>query len=323
MMRRAWRRWTTVAALITAAVVGPGKARAEEAFACGPRDVRGVAAADAETAVALVCRAIRRESAGVGRYEVSLGTLGRAVVLAVDRLEPPGSVTARLEGIEEVEVAAPRAARAIVRGEPFASTQRVDNLLEPETRVAPVKRGAVRFAAGVADVETAGLGARATGFSLGLQYVTPRFSLPVDLRFAFDDADYPAASAELFAVSLGGRYFTSTRAVSPFVGAGMGLLWLDATEGAFPGDDAYAARYFYGDTLQVAPYLEIGAEALRFHRGRIGIFARVDLPLSALKSPETSYSEWDPRTNAPGPERVVPGMSHYVAPVSIGVTVSF
>jgi opacity protein-like surface antigen len=298
-------------------------ARAVEPFQCGPKDVHGVAADDAETAAALVCGALRRESGGAGRFEVSLGTLGSAIILTVERREPSGSVSARLERLEEIEVAAPRLARALVRGEAFTSTQRVDNLLESETRSAPVKHGAVRFAASVADVETPGLGARATGFSLGLQYVTPRFALPVDLRFGLDEDRYPAARASLFAVSLGGRYFFSTRDTSPFAGAGMGLLWLDASEGAFPESAAGNAGYFAADTLQVAPYLEVGVEALRLHRGRVGLFVRVDLPLSTLKSPETRYYEWDAAADGPGSERVVPGGTRYVAPVSIGVHVSF
>jgi hypothetical protein len=256
---------------------------------------------------------------------VSLGTLGRLVILSVERLEPRRSETVRLDGIEEVEVAAPRLARALASGETFPATQRVDNLLEGETRPTPVKRGSVKFAAGIADVETPGFGARGTGFSLGLQYATPRFSLPVDLRFAIDDDgyDYAAPQVSLFAVGVGGRAFLSRRNVSPFAGAGLGMLWLHASEGAYPGYEGATGPYFDADTLRVAPYVEVGVEALRLHRGRLALFVRADLPLSSLESPQIRYQDWDPRTNAPGREVVIPGESRYVVPLSIGVTVAF
>lgn len=308
----------TTGLLVALLSAGAPSAAGEDAFACGPRDAPGVAAADTATAVGLVCAEIRRESGGRGRYEVSLGPLGRVAILVVERLDEPRMLSVRLEGIEEAEVAAPRVARAIVRGEPFPATQRVDNLLEGEARAAPTKRGSTKFAAGVADVETPGHGARGTGFQLGLQYATPRFALPVDLRLAFDDAEYGEPQVDLFSISVGGRGFLSSRNVSPFLGGGLGMIWLHASEGTGP-----YSTWFDADTLRVAPYVEAGVEALRLHRGRVALLVRVDLPLSPLRSPEIRYSDWDPRTGAPGPEIVLPGTSRYVAPVSIGLTVAF
>lgn len=308
--------------LVALLSAGAPSAAGEDAFACGPKEVQGVAATDAATAVGLVCAQIIRESDGRGRYVVSLGTLGRVVILVVERLDESRSVTVRLEGIEETGVAAPRVARAIVRGEPFPATQRVDNLLEGEVRPALTKRGSVKFAAGVADVETPGHGARGTGFQLGLQYATPRFALPVDLRLAKGDAEYGEAQVDLFSISVGGRGFLSTRNVSPFLGGGLGMIWLHASEGTDPYSGE-ASTWFEADTLRVAPYVEAGVEALRLHRGRVALFVRADLPLSPLRSPEIRYSDWDPRTGAPGEQVVLPGSARYVAPVSIGLTVAF
>jgi hypothetical protein len=330
-MRRPWERATRgvggvglAAGVLAALLVAGGRAdAAQEAFACGAGELRGVAAADAQTAVGLVCAELRRESDGHGRFEVSLGTLGRLVILSVERLDQARSVTVRLEGIEELQVAAPRVARALVRGEAFPTTQRVDNLLEDEARPALVKRGSVKFGAGVADVETPGFGARGAGFSLGLQYATPRFALPLDLRFGFDDAQYGEPQVDLFSISVGGRGFLSKGDVSPFLGAGLGMIWLHASEGFSPYSGETGTSYFDADTLRVAPYVEAGVEALRLHRGRVALFVRADLPLGSLESPEIRYADWDPRTGAPGPETVIPGASRYVVPVSIGVTVAF
>jgi len=305
------------------ALLAPGPARADEPFACGPKDVTGVPAADADTAVGLLCAGLRREAGGKGRFEVSLGTLGRIAILGVERLDEARSVTVRLEGIEEIQTAAPRVARALVHGEAFPATQRVDNLLEDETRSALVKRGSVKFGAGVADVETPGFGARGAGFSLGLQYATPRFALPLDLRFAFGDAQYGEPEVDLFLISVGGRGFLSKGNVSPFLGGGLGMLWLHASEGFLPYDGQAGGPYLDNDILRVAPYVEAGVEALRLHRGRVAFFVRADLPLGPLESPEIRYADWDPTIGAPAPETVLPGSSRYVVPVSIGVTVTF
>jgi len=311
------------ATLAALAGLGVGPARAEEPFTCGAGEISGIPPADAETAVRLVCDAIRRESGVRGQYEVSLGTLGRLVILSVAGREPPRSEAVSLDGLEEIEIAAPRVARALAGGEAFAATQRVDNLLETETRKPPVKRGSVKFCAGIADVETPGFGARATGFSLGLQYATPRFTLPFDLRFGLDDPEAGEPEVDLFTISVGGRYYTSKRDVSPFFGAGLGMVWLHAGEDGYPYSETPDGGYFYADHLGVAPYVEAGVEALRLHRGRIALFVRADLPLSWLESPEIQYQDWNPRTNTPGEWRVIPGESRYVVPVSIGVTVAF
>jgi hypothetical protein len=181
----------------------------------------------------------------------------------------------------------------------------------------------VKFGASVADVETPGFGARANGFSLGLQYATPRFSLPLEMRFAWDDDDYPApdTSVDLFSISVGGRAFLSTRNVSPFVGAGIGTLWLSASESE-GGHQDYQS--FYADETVVAPYVEVGVEALRLHRGRVALVVRADLPLSSLERPEMIYPGYDPRTGQPtGRDTVVPAESRYVAPVWIGLSVAF
>jgi hypothetical protein len=178
----------------------------------------------------------------------------------------------------------------------------------------------------VADVETPGFGARASGFSLGLQYSTPRFSLPVDARFAFDDwGEGRDSQVDFFSISVGGRGFLSKRDVSPFAGAGLGMHWLSAEKGHAQYHDDQPYQSFYADRLVVAPYVEAGVEALRLHRGRLALLVRADLPLSSLESPEYRYhTGYDPHTGRPtGEEQVVPSESHYVAPVWIGVSVAF
>ena len=217
-----------------------------------------------------------------------------------------------------------RVADALAHGLAFSATQRVDNLLEGETRPAKAKKGSVKFTVGVADVESIGHGARAAGFSLGLLYATPRFALPAEMRFAWDDSGIGEPSLDLFSFSVGGRGYLSKRDVSPYVGGGVGILRLQADEGFYPYEGARGSRYFYAERFGVAPYVEAGVEMLRLHRGRIGLQVRADLPLWSLESEAIDvYAPWDGRGPDPDAVAIYPAESRYVVPVSIGVTVAF
>jgi hypothetical protein len=296
-------------------------AGADEPFRCVLKEAGGLSAVEAGTAVGLICDDLRRESGGQGTFEIRLGVLGSLVNVTATRLDTGESISVRAGGLEEVPLASARIAEALVHHRTLASTQRVDNLLVEETREARVKRGSVKFTLGVADLESIGHGARGAGFSLGLTYATPRFALPAEMRFAWDDNAYPEPGISLFSVSLGGRGYLSKRDVSPFVGGGLGLLWLDAHGGEYPYPGGPSSGYFQAESLGVAPYVEAGVEVLRLHRGRIALHVRADFPLAALHSEEIEvWSEWDRPGSAP---RVYPAQSRYVVPVSIGLSVAF
>ena len=296
-------------------------AAADEPFQCLLKEANGISAAEAGTAVGLVCDDLRRESGGRGTFEIRLGVLGSLVNVSATRLDTGESISVRVEGLEEVPLASTRIAEALVHHRALTTTQRVDNLLVEETREARVKRGSVKFTLGVADLESIGHGARAAGFSLGLTYATPRFALPAEMRFAWDDNTYPEPGISLFSVSLGGRGYLSKRDVSPFVGGGLGLLRLEANEGEYPYPGGPSSGYFQAEWLGVAPYAEVGVEAMRLHRGRIALHVRADFPLASLESQEIEvWSEWDRPGSAPG---VYPAQSRYVVPVSIGLSVAF
>jgi hypothetical protein len=300
--------------------VGVGaRARADEGFRCEMKEARGVSTVDAQTATEVVCAELRRASGGRGGYAVELRTLGELVVVTAGREEPAGSVTVQVHGVEEILTAAPRIADALVRGLGFATTQRVDNLLAEETRQPRVKKGSVKFSLGVADVESPGFGARSAGFSLGLMYATPRFALPAELRFDWDDTPYPGKSLDVFSVSVGGRGYLSKKDVSPFLGGGMGVLNLSASDGSY-GQEGY----FSAEKVGVAPYVEAGVEMLRLHRGRIALLVRADFPLGSLHSPQMpAYSYADPVTGSRYEQAGQPAESRYIVPVSIGVSVAF
>ena len=294
---------------------------ADEPFQCLLKETNGISATEAGTALGLICEDLRRESGGRGAFEISLGTLGSQVNVTATRLDAGESISVRAEGLEEIPLASARIAEALVHHRTLATTQRVDNLLVEETREARVKRGSVKFTLGVADVESIGHGARAAGFSLGLTYATPRFALPAEMRFAWDDSAYPEPGMSLFSVSVGGRGYLSKRDVSPFVGGGLGLLRLEAYEGEYPYPGGPSSGYFQAEWFGLAPYVEAGVEVLRLHRGRIALHVRADFPLASLQSQEIEvWSEWDLPGSVP---RVYPAQSRYVVPVSIGIGVAF
>jgi hypothetical protein len=316
------RRWLAVVIFALGAGAG-APAGAQDAFRCELTDASGVPDADAGTAARVVCDQLRQASGGRGAFGVALGTLGKAVIVTVKRENPAASVTVELRGLEEIPSASPRIADALVHGLAFAQTQRVDNLLEAETRPARAKKGSVKFTAGVADVESIGHGARAAGLSLGLLYATPRFALPAEMRFAWDDSGSGEPSLDLFSFSVGGRGYLSKRDVSPYLGGGVGILRLQADEGSYPYEGVQGG-YFYGERFGVAPYVEAGVELLRLHRGRIGLHVRADLPLWSLESPATEvYAPWDGHGSYADVLYTIPAESRYVVPVSIGVTVAF
>ena len=297
-------------------------AAADELFHCVLTEAGGISAAEAGTAVGLICDDLRRESGGRGAFEIRLGTLGSLVNVTATRLDTGESISVRAGGLEEVPLASARIAEALVHHRTLVSTQRVDNLLEEETREARVKRGSVKFTLGVADLESIGHGARGAGFSLGLTYATPRFALPAEMRFAWDDNAYPEPGMNLFSVSLGGRGYLSKRDVSPFVGGGLGLLWLDAHGGRVPL--SRRARRPATSRPTGSASLPTSRRASRCCGSTAAASPSTSartFPLAALQSEEIDvWSEWDPPGSAP---RVYPAQSRYVVPVSIGISVAF
>lgn len=319
---RRGRSLPSIAAAVVVLAVGLASAAQaeEEAFECALRQSPGIAQADAETAARLLCDELRKASGGRGVFDVSLGTLGKAVLVTATRGDNRLSVTIQLDGLEELPVATGRVARALVQGQPFSSTERVDNLIRSEAREPLSKKGSVKFSLAIADVESLGHGARGSGQTLGLTYSAARFALPAEMRFGWDDTDYRGKRLSFFSVSVGGRAYLTSRDTSPFVGGGIGYLNLHASEGDGP---LSGSSYFSGEWAGIAPYLEAGVEMLRTHRGRISLQVRADLPTGSLRSQQYEIYSWDERTMSPRVEGVVPEQSKYVVPVTIGLSVTF
>ncbi len=277
-----------------------------------------IARGDAETATQLICSEIVQAGAPPGaHYHVAFGTLGSLVIVSVDR-EDGGPQTVAdsrsmtLHGIEEVHVAAPRLAAAIVHGSPIVETETVDNLVEDETRLPLTRLARLRLGMGLAGALAPYEGMTvAPGLLLDLHYERNQFEIGGSLRFSAPSTWASEASSVttsptggFVSASLGGRYFTSNRDFSPYLGGGLAYSYYRV---ALPSG-------FDGNASGLGVYIDAGIEVFRTHHSRLALGARFDLPLFALNDQPNLW----PEPGAPKPPSRL-----YFAPVSVEARFTF
>jgi hypothetical protein len=269
----------------------------------------GIPPGDAHTSVALVCDALRQAGANVSAtpaeapgaadrtaYRVDLLPLGQVVILQVGYESPIGTRTdsrsLRLDGIEEVVVAAPRLAESLVRGTPVSATAKVDTLVGQETRPYLKEYGETMFGLGIMGFALPGDAWGGYGITAHLRYEAKRFAVGIDVRLGVSsDND---GDSDLAGVSLGARYFLNEGDIAPFVGGGAGILWLGvereyehAATTNPPGSVPPYYDYGYDDRTPLdgsglAFFGEVGVEFLRMHGSRIDAALRLDAPVFQL-----------------------------------------
>lgn len=278
----------------------------------------GFEEADARTAGQLVCTSIARAGASPGsHYRVSLGKLGSIAILSVVAEGPDGSVVdareMRLQGVEEVEQAAPRIAQSIVHGTPVAETEKVDNLVGGETRQPRPKAGKVHFAMGLTGLfPPLDQGAApAPGLVLDIHYETGNGRLELGGAFraggGSSSSDSPNMGFVMF--SVGGRYFTSDADISPYLGGGLSWGYLNLE---------VPAQGVQGDNSGLGAYADAGVQILRTHGTHLALGARLDLPFFALnQGTSTNYN------SGTGAYTTSPAKSFYYAPLSLELRLTF
>lgn len=284
---------------------------------CRLAEHSGYEEADARTAAQLVCAAIAHAGASPNEhYRVSLGKLGHVVILSVAAEGTAIGSTVdsremRLQSIEEVDVAAPRLADAIVHGVPLVETEKVDNLVGAETRQPKSKPGKVHFAIGLMGMAPPlgdGLGA-SPGLILDTHYETgnQRLELGGSFRFGVGSGGDQTPNSSSVIFSLGGRYFTSDTDFSPYVGGGLSWSYLD-----------YSSPDFAGQNSGLGAYIDAGAEILRTHHTHLALGLRLDLPFYALNN--NGESNYSPAT---GTYTTTSQQTLYYAPLSIEMRLTF
>jgi hypothetical protein len=272
----------------------------------------GVDDDDAATAAQLVCAELSRAGAPAdARYRVSLGKLGSLVILSVAREgDAPGSTVdsrqSPLRGIEEVTLAAPRLADALVHGEPMRKTETVDDLTSSETRTPNVRPATTHLAAGLIGMFgplDRGLSI-GPGISLELHAETNPFQIVGNLRFG-GGSD---SSAPIFVgPSVGARYFPMNTDSSLFVGGGLSWSYYAISESLGSNESGSG----------LAAYGEVGVEIMRTRHAHLAFGARLDVPSFQLKSGASSTYDYPTGTSV-----TTSGSSLYFAPLSFEARVT-
>lgn len=283
----------------------------------------GVQPAHAATATQLVCAALLDAGADIdaqpvpaqmaqpgAAYRVQLQPLGRILLLSVSYESPLGTPVStrsmQLSKIEDVPVASPRIAQALISGKQVEQTAKMDTLLGSETRRYEKQYGEMVWGLGIL-----GFGAIntdvVTGYGAYLQgmYETPRYAVGAELRLG--GSGESSGDATLGGISVGGRYFFSDGDISPFVGAGLGVLWFETDDSEEYNPVSGYYDYAYYDGSGAAFRVDFGIELLRMHDARFDILLRADLPLFELEGSGGDASQDD----------------KYVVPISLMAAVSF
>jgi hypothetical protein len=278
----------------------------------------GIADADAVTASQLVCDEVQMQFPGNrGTFVVELRKLGSGSLLVLSQLDERGGVSdrrqLRMDRIEETVSAAPRLVESLVTRTSIARTARVDNIVGEDARELRKKSGRTQFGAGI--LGSAFLGGNsivAPGIDLALYHETERVAVGGDLRLSYrSQGDYgDEKGASFYALSIGGRYFTSSEDITPFIGGGLSWSSISLT-----GTD------FTASESGLSAYAEGGVEALRTHQTRIILGLRANLPFYAPKDDTMHYS-YNPETGT-GYTPVKHDETRYTVPVTINATVMF
>jgi hypothetical protein len=289
---------------------------------CRLGDHEGLDEADARTAARLVCAEIAHAGAPAGtHYRVTLGKLGSATILSVAREgEIPGSTAdsreMRLQNIEEVMVAAPRIAEAIVKGLPLSETEKVDNLVGGETRQPKSKPGKTHFALGLVGLLPPldrGL-SPAAGLNLDVHYETgsQQFEVGGSMRFGGGSGgeNNPPICNGFFFFSMGGRWYSADTDTSPYLGGGLSWSYLNLW---IPGQGNY-------DSNGLGAFVDAGVQILRTHHAHLAFGARLDLPFYSVR--EKGYYGYY-YSSAGVPQTPPAPSSIYYAPLSLEIRLTF
>lgn len=256
---------------------------------------------EARTATEVVCSELAKEGAA-GDHEVRFGRLGGRTVVTVTARDGQESRRVTLTTLEEIQVAAPRLARAIATGAPIDETRTVDNVLGSETRVAKKQGGAMGLDAALFGMTTAGAASGGSaGVALGLVYRSSRVALGSLGRLGGIGGHNRIASLDL-----GGRYYFTDGDIAPFAGGGFAISSIGVER---DWDSELEGSGFGG-------YATVGVELLRTHHTSLEASLRVDAPAYALEG----YSYSSGYFGAGGASRKEQA---YVTPLSLNIGLSF
>lgn len=246
----------------------------------------GVPHAEAIAASSRVCaELLQRDPRSSDMYAVHLTQLGSRVIVAVDRVDASRAVvdqrTATLSGLEEILVAGPRLAEALVSGKTLEGTATVTTILNEEAHVPKARGGRLGYDFGVTGTSAFGFAALpSAGAYTALHYETAsRVGLKLEARLGGVGGQTKVSGGTL---DVGSRYFTSDRDTSPYIGGGVGFgFWENSAPAVSSGPNSYT----YTESVQGSgfnAYATAGMQFMRVERVAFDVGVRVDAPMFGL-----------------------------------------
>lgn len=275
-----------------------------------------VSDADAAAVEDVVCTLIRTENVP-GRHRIHVTKLGSKVVLTLVTTFEGVSIEKHLalSDMGEITVAAPRLLEASSERKAVADTVDVNNVVGDEARIPKKKHSAVHGWLGVMGGSASGYGSGG-GMSVGLSAGNDRWSFITDFRLAGSAFNKPASLAALIctlgtvdmktkndfsfvSVSAGARHHFTTSDVSPFVGMGLALDYMQLQDASAAASNyAYSSYSYtgrsstdYGSNTGLAAYAEAGLDLLRTHTIGGAVVIRADAPTYSVDTVEVVSSD--------------------------------
>lgn len=249
--------------------------------------------ADAETVASIVCGEVRKFGVrGLGQpqavppetgeiFRVSMRPLGQTIFLSLSH-EQDGlliySSQLTLREIEEVPVAAPRLAEAVMLQKPVSRTASVDSLVGDETRKYHKKYGEFFFDLGIVGLAVPGTDVvGGAGITFGGSFETEDFAVLADLRFS---GGTPSDDSAMFSsIGVGGRYYFTESNWAPFLTGGLAFTHLEVEKKVKLEDDEWDEwGHDSSDKGGLGAWVGIGIQALRHYRSRLTLDIRAELP---------------------------------------------
>ena len=282
----------------------------------------GVSAGAADSVARVVCDELRtrgvtigqptRQATGAAAYRIDISELSAKVIITVSYQAPIGVVQRSrrvvISSLDEIVVAGPRLAEAIVKDVPLEDTERVDNVLIEDAKRSIRKSSRTRAAFGLNTVVLPVDGSFGPGLAGELLFDSDAFTIGAMANFASLQGD--ADSGTYLAIRVGARYFLGPNDISAYVGAGASLSTMTTAQ------DEHSAPVFEGGGAGV--YGEVGFEMLRTHRTRLALGARVDVPFFSLKDEGRAY--YDESTSEYTSSS---GSSKWTPPITFTATIGF
>ena len=265
---------------------------------CAVNQREGFSDADVSAVEQVVCATIK-EKGHPGRYRIHLGKLGAKIIVTLVECTEGATVERQvvLSDIGEVTVAAPRLVEANHDHKSVADTVDVTNVVGDEARTPKKKPSSVHCWMGL--LGAGGAGGTGAGVNLALSAGSDRWSFVGDFRIAGEAFNKPAVIAgtiitlgglntkgdfDFSYVSFtgGGRYHLFLTDVSPFVGAGLGVDYIQRDGLGSSSSYVYGSSNASDGTAGLAGYGELGLDILRTHMVGGAVTLRADLPAFAI-----------------------------------------